>query len=172
MGKKSIRENKTVWQLSREEAGLTREKASEVLEYISADRIEKIESEKVLPHPEEALTMAEGYKNPFLRNHYCAHECPIGQRYTREIPDKPISQITLELLNSINQLSAEKDRLVEIALNGTVTIDEVPDFVKIKAELDNIAIGVDTLQLWLEKMEAEEKLTPPVLEELKKHQSF
>lgn len=32
MGKKSIKENKTVWQLSREEAGLTREKASEVLE--------------------------------------------------------------------------------------------------------------------------------------------
>ena len=57
MGKRSTRENKNIYQISREEAGLTREKASEALEFISPDRIEKIESEKSAPHPEEILVL-------------------------------------------------------------------------------------------------------------------
>ncbi len=40
MGKRSARENKNIYQLSREEAGLTREKAASALKFISADRIE------------------------------------------------------------------------------------------------------------------------------------
>ena len=61
MGKRSIKENKNIYQLSREALGLTRDKASEQMVYISPDRIEKIESEKSLPHPDEILTMAECY---------------------------------------------------------------------------------------------------------------
>ena len=45
--------------MCRESAGLTREAAAEVLEFVSADRIEKIESGKSLPHPEEILAMAK-----------------------------------------------------------------------------------------------------------------
>ena len=78
MGKKSIKKNKNIYQLSREELELTREKASESMGYISADRIEKIESEKSLPHPDEILAMAECYKKPSLCNYFCSHECPIG----------------------------------------------------------------------------------------------
>lgn len=42
MGRKSIKENKTRFQLSRENAGFTREGAAATLEFISADRIEKM----------------------------------------------------------------------------------------------------------------------------------
>lgn len=78
MGRKSTKENKNVYQTSREALELTRDKASELLKFMSADRIEKIESEKSLPHPEEILAMAECYKTPSLCNYYCSHECPIG----------------------------------------------------------------------------------------------
>ena len=53
MGKKSTKENKNIYQIFREEQNLTRDKASELMEFISPDRIEKIESEKSLPHPDE-----------------------------------------------------------------------------------------------------------------------
>ena len=43
MGRKSVKENKNIYQLSRENMGYSRAAASEKLEYISADRIEKIE---------------------------------------------------------------------------------------------------------------------------------
>ena len=45
MGKQSTREHKNIYQIYREEQGLTREKASEKMEGVSASRIEKIEYE-------------------------------------------------------------------------------------------------------------------------------
>ena len=72
MGRVSTKENKNKYQLLREELGLSREKASELLVTIMPERIEKIESEKSLPHPDEVLTMAEKYKNPALCNYYCS----------------------------------------------------------------------------------------------------
>ena len=53
MGRISTKENKNQFQLCREEMGLSREKASELLGWISPERIEKIENEKSLPHPDE-----------------------------------------------------------------------------------------------------------------------
>lgn len=85
MGRESIKENKNVYQLKREELGLSREKASELLECVPPERIEKIDSEKVLPHPEEVLIMADKYKSPELCNYYCSNQCPIGQQYVPEI---------------------------------------------------------------------------------------
>ena len=59
MGRTSTKENKNSYQLAREELGLTREKASELLETIAPERIEKIENERTVPRPDEVLTMAE-----------------------------------------------------------------------------------------------------------------
>lgn len=47
-----------------EELGLSREKASELLEIIMPERIEKIESEKSMPHPDEVLTMRKSTSVP------------------------------------------------------------------------------------------------------------
>ena len=107
MGRKSTKENKNIYQTSREALGLTREAAAEQLEFLSADRIEKIESEKSLPHPDEILAMADCYKNPSLCNYYCSHECPIGQEYVPEVQMKNLSQITLEMLASLNTLNRD-----------------------------------------------------------------
>lgn len=154
MGKRSIRENKNIYQLSREEAGLTREKASEQMVFISDDRIEKIESEKLLAHPDDVLAMAECYKKPYLTNYYCSNECPIGQKYVPELKEKDLSQITLETVNAINQLEKEKGRLIEIAVDGKITEDEMKDFKRIRDELDSIMCSVQTLRLWIEAQEA------------------
>ena len=151
MGRKSTKENKNIYQTSREEAGLTRERASALLTFISADRIEKIESEKSLPHPEEILAMADCYKNPSLCNYYCSHECPIGQEYVPEVILKDLSQITLETLASLNALEKEKNRLIEITVDGVISADEKEDFKRIQALLAQISMAVDSLQLWVQQ---------------------
>ena len=51
MGRISMKENKNIYHICREELGLSREKASELLEVIPPERIEKIENEKSLPRP-------------------------------------------------------------------------------------------------------------------------
>ena len=62
MARTSTKENKNIYHKTRETLQLTRETASELLESISPERIEKIENERSLPHPDEVLLMAEKYK--------------------------------------------------------------------------------------------------------------
>lgn len=151
MGRSSTKENKNIYQQSRENASLTREAAAEKLEFISASKIEKIEYEKTLPHPEEVLAMAKCYKDPSLCNYYCSHECPIGQEYVPEVSFKELSQITLEMLASLNALEKEKNRLIEITVDGVISEDELNDFKKIQTQLSQISLAIDSLQLWVEK---------------------
>ncbi len=158
MGRRSTKENKNLYQLSREELGLTRDGAEELLQFISADRIEKIESGRSLPHPDEILAMAEGYKNPALCNYYCSHECPIGQEHVPEIKMKELSQITLEMLASLNAMEKEKNRLIEITVDGHIAPEEMKDFEKIQEQLSQIAMAIDSLQLWVQKAVAEGKI--------------
>ena len=152
MGRSSTRENKTRYQLAREELGLSREKASELLETIAPERIEKIESERSLPRPDEVLIMAEKYKTPSLCNYFCARQCPIGQQYVPEIRSSELSDIVLKMLASLNAMDRKKERLIEIAADGTISKDERDDFVRIQKELERISVTVETLQLWVEKM--------------------
>ena len=152
MGRASTKENKNKYQLVREELGLSREKASELLETISPKRLEKIENERSDPHPDEVLLMARKYRKPSLCNYYCANECPIGQQYVPEVRMKELSSIVLEMLASLNSVHKQKDRLIEIAADGKISGDEIDDFIYIQEELERISITVETLQLWSERM--------------------
>ncbi len=152
MARASTKENKTIYHKTREGLKLTREAASELLETIAPERIEKIENERCLPHPDEVLVMADKYKQPSLCNYYCANQCPIGQQYVPEIKVKDLSQIVLEMLASLNAMNKQKERLIEITVDGKITGDELKDFIYIQEELERISIAVETLQLWSERM--------------------
>lgn len=150
MGRKSTKENKNVYFTSREKMNYSRETAAEKLQFISADRIEKIENERSMPHPEEVLAMAGCYKNPSLCNYFCSHDCPIGKEYVPEVKAKELAQITLEMLATLNKLTKEKDRLIEITVDGQLSEDEMPDFIKIKEELEKMSLAIDSLNLWVD----------------------
>ena len=152
MARKSTKENKNIYQRTREGLGLTREQAAELLETMSPERIEKIENERSMPHPDEVLLMSDQYKQPTLCNYYCANQCPIGAHYVPEIKVKDLSQIVLETIASLNAVQKRKERLIEITVDGEISDDELADFVRIQHELEKISVAVETLQLWCEQM--------------------
>lgn len=158
MGRKSTRENKTAYQVARERRGLTIERAGEIIDGMTADRIAKVESGSVHVQPEDVVLMAECYKTPELCNYYCTHECVIGEKNIDVIEIKSFSQIAIETLNSLNKMTRLKDRLLEIVEDGQVRPDESDDFLIIKSTLDKIAASVNSLQLWVDKQIAEGKL--------------
>ena len=157
MGRRSTKENKTIWQITREELGLTREKAGELIPGFSPDRIEKIENGRTQIQPEDALLLAEYYKAPALVNYYCCNECPIGESHAVRAESKELTQIAVETLNAVNQMSRIKDRLLEIAEDGKVCNDELEDFMKIKSVLDKLSQSVSNLQLWMDEQIAAEQ---------------
>jgi hypothetical protein len=71
---------------------------------------------------------------------------------------KNLSQIVLEVLASLNTLDQQKNRLVEITVDGEITEDEKTDFMKIRNELKEIAMSVEAMQMWVEKTIMEGKL--------------
>lgn len=152
MPKVSSKENKNVYFQKREELGLTREKASELLETIPPERIEKIENERSDPRPDEILLMSEKYGSPELCNYYCANQCPIGIQYVPEVKVQGLSQIVLTMLSSLNSVQEDQKRLIDITADGMIDDSELEDFIRIQSELEKISITVEALQLWSEQM--------------------
>ena len=68
-----------------------------------------------------------------------------------EIRNSELSDIVLKMLASLNAMDRKKERLIEIAADGTIS-NEIDDFVRIQKELERISVTVETLQLWVEKM--------------------
>ena len=158
MGRRSTKENKSIWQTTREELGLTREKAGELVPGFSPERIEKIENGRIQIQPEDAMMLAESYKAPGLCNYYCVNECPIGRVSAPRTESKELAQIAVETLNAVNKLIRNRDRLLEIVEDGQVQPDELADFREIKATLDKISLSVANLQLWVNEQIAAGKI--------------
>ena len=152
-----------IYRKCREDAGLTRDRASELLEWISPDRIDRIERGND-PRPDEVLRMAECYKRPELCNYYCTHACHIGKQLIPEVQDKDLANIVLELLNTLNSLDREKNRLIEIAADGKITEDEYRDFAAIQKQLESVSMSVDSLKLWIRKTVAGGKMQADALQ--------
>ena len=150
MGRRSVKKDKNIYQLSREAQELTREAAGERLEFISPERIEKIESGKSAPHPDEVLAMERCYRDPELSNYYCTHECPIGMKYEPEVRLKDLAQITVETLAALHAMESERDCLIGISVDGRVNDFERRDFDRILGKLDSIDRSIRGMRLWLE----------------------
>lgn len=166
MGKRSVRENKNIYFESREEAGLTRAKASELIGTISESRLEKMETGKTLIYPEDVVDMAAAYKKPELCNYYCTHECRIGKDTVPEVQPSSLSEIVLGMLSALNALESQKDRLIDITADGVISDDELPDFAKIQKELNHIDKTVESLKLWVSNTINEGKIDKEKLDSL------
>lgn len=162
MGKISVKENKSIYQITRENLGLSRAAAVKFIpgnpEYPGMDgipehRLVKIEDGTVTVQPEDVVSMAKRYNEPELRNHYCCHECAIGKLDAPEVTYKGnIHEILVNMAVSLKKVNHEKIRLMEILEDGEVSADEEEDFDKICDELEHISMTVEALQLWCEKM--------------------
>ena len=62
-----------------------------------------------------------------------------------------LEKIVLPLLASLNSIKRQQERLIEISSDGEVDDSELNDFMKIKAELQNVSESIETLKLWAEK---------------------
>lgn len=167
MGKQSTRENKNIYQLCREERGLTREKASESMVGISVSRIEKIEYELQEPTPYDVVQMADCYKRPDLCNYFCSHKCEIGNRYVPEIEVSELPNIILETIASLNEINPLTGRLIQITRDGKISDDEIKDFAYISKKLDEVSLAVDSLNLWIDKTASEHNINVELLNEEK-----
>lgn len=161
----------TIYKEIRKKHDLTRDevcdKASLLGSPIQPERLERIENGKFPITPDEVMLLSKIYGEPTICNHYCAKECPIGNKYVPEIKVKDLAQIVLEMLSSLNSMKKSQERLIEITADGSIDDDEIKDFIYIQNELERISITVETLQLWVEQMLADKKINMEKYKEIK-----
>ena len=139
MGKQSTRENKTIYQICREEAGLTRSEASEKMTAVSDSKIENLNMKYKSLH----LTILSRW--PTLTDDRISVtitaliKCEIGHRYVPEVEVTDLSNIILETIASLNEINPLTTRLIRIARDGKISDDEIRDFAFISNKLDEIS---------------------------------
>lgn len=156
MGKTSTKENKSIYQLAREEKELSRMQAADLMyEYGVTDyRLVRLEGGETTIQPLDVLAMSKAYNKPELRNYYCTHECPIGRLDAPQVKmDSGIHELLVNMLLSLEAVNTDKVRLMEILADGKVESSEAKDFEQIKQKLEQISMAVESLQLWCERME-------------------
>lgn len=161
MGRKSIKENKNVYQEARDELGWSREKAAdEILKiengrygYVDKYKLVKIEEESIKIQPEDIVALSKVYNKPELRNYYCCHQCDIGAIDAPEVIYKDnVHEILVNMAISLESVNTKKTRLMEILADGKVDDAEIADLNKILEELEKISMTVEAIQLWCEKV--------------------
>ena len=171
MGKASVRENKNIYQITRENLSLTREEASDIIGGLSADKIGRIETEKTLPEAADVLLMARGYKAPHLCNYFCSCECVIGQEYVPCIEKENLPAIVLRLLSSLASVDEEKETLISITADGKIESDELAKFVQIQKDLEEISATSEALRLWCQQMIAQGNINTKEYNKLRRSQN-
>ena len=159
MGKSSTKENKSIYQLVREEKGYSRAQAADLMTgYIEEYRLVRLENGDVSLQPADVLAMSKAYNKPELRNYYCTHECPIGKIDAPQVKmNSNIHELLVNMLLSLEAVNSNKMRLMEILADGKIQSDEIEDFEKIEKELEHISMAVESIQLWCERAKNENK---------------
>lgn len=123
---------------------------------VSTKRLEHIEKGDTEPTPSDIVSLSSVYNMPELCLDYCAHHCAIGKNtipiYELALNSpKDLPIITLELLDTLNSLTAQKDRMISIAADGKITEDEKNDFKTFNDGLEKMELAIKSLKLWAQK---------------------
>ncbi len=158
-----MKPNENIYFRCRKEAALcdgrlsSREGASELLG-ISVSSLSDYElgNTKVVPVDKVNL-MADLYKAPQLRTHYCKSECPIGKYIPVETELKSIESVVIRLIHLLDEDKLEeiKRQLLAVASDGKIDNFDLPILSEIKEHLAKLQLAISSLTLVCDKEEAE-----------------
>ena len=145
----------TEYEYYRNKAGYSREKASELLSTpkspISPDVLYRVEHEEQTPTASLVIKMAEIYKRPEICNYHCSKKCAIGLNHVPHVEVNDLASIVLQTVSSLNEIQPLINRLIQIAVDGKISDDEIKDFAFIQHKLEEVSLTSDILNLWIER---------------------
>ena len=131
---------------ARNKAGLSTEAASFRL-HVGRRTLVNYENGHSIVPPEVVLKMSEVYEQQVLCTQHCAKRCPIGQIFAHDVEERGLESAVLRLLKEHTDVRFVRDRLIEIAADGVVDEQELPDFEKIMVELLELEKTIGTMKL-------------------------
>ena len=117
---------------------------------IDRSRLARIELGSTIPYPEEVLLMADMYRAPELKNHFCRELCPLGKNVPK-IECSSLDRIGIRAMSSFRKISEAKEILLDITEDGMIDESEKSDLNKIIVILDEVGSIAHSLKAWVEK---------------------
>ena len=140
-----------MYKAARNKAGLSAEAASFRLHIGRRTLINYEGGSSTIP-PEVVLKMAEEYEQPSLCAKHCSKNCPIGQKFAQDVEEKELEVAVLRLLKNHTDVRLIRDRLTEIAEDGIIDSEEMPDFENIMEELLGLERSIMAMKLLAAKV--------------------
>jgi transcriptional regulator with XRE-family HTH domain len=108
---------------------------------------------KAVP-PDAVVMMADLYNAPELKSRYCANECPIGKGAPIPTTVGSIELVTCRLIRALSQgtIDSIKRQFVEIAADGKVTDEELPQIESLNEHLGEMSQTISELQMLCQKV--------------------
>ena len=132
---------RNIYQLSREAAGYTQEKAAELIG-ISVESLRSYELDKRIPQDKSVIKMIEIYDARYLAYQHLKTSAEVGQKFMPEVNLTDISKAILKLQKEVNDFLKLKDDLLDITCDGVISEDEKPRWETILKELDDITNAI------------------------------
>ncbi len=131
MGKNDIK-NCEVYKELRRRYDLSQEQLAEAA-HLTRDKLGDIERGKVLPSPEDVISLSHELNGRRLCRWYCYAECPIGREIellpVDAIEEEPLSITMMKIMNELNKLKKiDINRLIEISMDGVIDTSELSDY--------------------------------------------
>lgn len=138
-------ESRNIYQIARESAGITQEKAAELLD-ISVESIRAYEGFKRTPPNKVVVGMIEIYDSRFLAYQHIKNASEDLQDYIPNIDIKDLPSAILRLQKEVADFIKVKDDLIDITCDGVIDSEERPRYDKILKELDDIVEAIMSLK--------------------------
>ncbi|HBF3900457.1 helix-turn-helix domain-containing protein [Clostridioides difficile] len=126
-----------VYQISRENAKLTQEKASELLD-ISVESIRAYENDKRIPNNQVVARMVFIYDNKLLGYEHVRRSTEAGIMFLPELKIKSLSSIALKLHKEIKDYLKKEDDFIDIVEDDVIEEHEEIVWNTTMKELDAI----------------------------------
>lgn len=138
-------ENRNIYQTARESAGITQEKAAELID-VSVESVRAYESGRRYPPDAVVIRMIEIYGTQFLAYQHLRNSVELGKKCLPEIEFKDLPTAILRLLKEVQDFVALRNEVIDITCDGIISEDEMPRWKQILKELDQVSAAILALK--------------------------
>lgn len=139
------REHRNIYKIGREDAGLTQERASEIID-ISVESLRAYENNNRIPPDPVVIRMIEIYDARYLAYQHLKTSAEVGRKYMPDIELKDLPMAILNLQKAVADYLKVGDEVIDIAYDGVIDDEERPRWETILQMLDRISEAILALK--------------------------
>lgn len=137
---------KNIYQTARQSAGLTQERAAELIGCTSVRSLAAYETGERTPDDDIVIRMVEVYGTQFLAYQHLRHNMDIAKEILPEIYPQPLTMAVLSLQKELRELLKMLGDIIQISHNGVIGEEEKDRWSECMKEAEDVQHAIMALK--------------------------